>query len=73
MLPLAFPEPNFSLRKVEEQPQIFDTVRKVWVKLTPEEWVRQNLIQLLTQTVQIPPGYLSVEKEILVGTLKKKI
>ena len=72
MLPLSFPEPNFSLRKLEEQPQIFDSIRKVWVKLTPEEWVRQNLIQLLIQSVQIPAAYLSVEKEIQVGNLKKR-
>lgn len=72
MLPLPFPEPNFSLRKVEEQPQIFDAVRKAWVKLTPEEWVRQNLIQLLIVHCKIPASYLSVEKEIQVGTLKKR-
>ncbi|MBU6158516.1 MAG: type I restriction enzyme HsdR N-terminal domain-containing protein [Bacteroidetes bacterium] len=72
MLPLSFPEPDFSVRKQGDIPQIFDPIRKSWVRLTPEEWVRQNLIQLITQSLQIPAAYLSVEKEIQVGTLKKR-
>jgi hypothetical protein len=72
MLPLSFPQPNFSLRKQEEQPQIFDPLRKLWVKLTPEEWVRQNMICMLRDTLNIPSGFMGVEKEIQVGAMKKR-
>jgi hypothetical protein len=72
MLPLSFPQPNFSLRKQEEQPQIFDPLRKLWVKLTPEEWVRQNMICMLQDKLNIPTGFMGVEKEIQVGAMKKR-
>ena len=49
-----------------------DVIRKKWVRLTPEEWVRQNWIQYLIKTKNYPPSLLSVEKEIRLGELKKR-
>lgn len=72
MLPLNFPQPDFSVRKNNEQPQIFDRLRKLWVKLTPEEWVRQNVLQMMLEELNFPSSYISVEKEIQVGQLKKR-
>ncbi len=72
MLNLQFPEPDFSIRKINEQPQIFDPIRKSWVKLTPEEWVRQHIIVMMMQTLKYPHTYFSIEKEIMVGSLKKR-
>lgn len=72
MLPLSFPQPDFQVRKENEQPQIFDRLRKRWVKLTPEEWVRQNMIAMLTETLGIPSAYIGVEKEIILDGLKKR-
>ena len=72
MLPLLFPKPDFSVRKEQDQPQIFDPLRKLWVKLTPEEWVRQNMICMLRDTLNIPTGFMGVEKEIQVGAMKKR-
>ena len=72
MLPLSFSPQKFSLRKEDEQPQIFDTIRKRWVKLTPEEWVRQNMITFLIDQLLVPAAFIGVEKEIQVGALKKR-
>lgn len=72
MLTLSFPQPDFQVRKENDQPRIFDRLRKRWVTLTPEEWVRQNMIAMLTVTCQISSGFIGVEKEILIDGLKKR-
>jgi hypothetical protein len=72
MLTLSFPQPDFKVRKENEMPQIFDRLRKRWVKLTPEEWVRQNMISMLLEMLSFPSPYISVEKEIQLGDLKKR-
>ncbi len=72
MLTLSFPDPDFSVRKMNEQSQIFDRLRKRWVKLTPEEWVRQHMVSMMIEVLQFPSVYLSIEKEIQVGKLKKR-
>lgn len=51
---------------------IFDEVRKRWILLTPEEWVRQNFLQYLTQIKKYPAALIAVEKEIKLGELKKR-
>ena len=72
MLTLSFPQPDFKVRKENKMPQIFDRLRKRWVKLTPEEWVRQNMISMLLEMLSFPSPYISVEKEIQLGDLKKR-
>jgi len=51
--------------------ELFDAVRKKWVRLTPEEWVRQHMVQYLLE-LGYPPSLLAVEKEIRLGELKKR-
>ena len=51
---------------------IFDDVRKRWVTLTPEEWVRQNFLQYLIHIKKYPASLIAVEKEIKLGDLKKR-
>jgi hypothetical protein len=72
MLPVQFPSPAFRIRQQENYDEIFDTIRKRWLVLTPEEWVRQNFIAYLVQTVNVVPSLISIEKEISVGELKKR-
>jgi hypothetical protein len=45
-------------------PQIFDSIRKQWVALKPEEWVRQNFVQWLIKERNIPPAAIAVEKKV---------
>jgi hypothetical protein len=52
--------------------QIFDPCRKKWVALTPEEWVRQNLLQYLIQVCKYPIELIAIEKKIQLGPLTKR-
>lgn len=72
MIPLHFPNVDFRLKKEEGQDFIFDPFRKQWVRLTPEEWVRQNFLQHLTVEKQYPGALIAVEKEIRVGEMVKR-
>ena len=51
---------------------IFDECRKLWVLLTPEEWVRQNFLQYLMQVKNYPCSLIAVEREIALGDTKKR-
>lgn len=51
---------------------IFDFIRKKWLVLTPEEWVRQHLLNYLVTEKQIPASSISVEKELMLNDLKKR-
>lgn len=65
-------QPNFKYKTIDEQECIFDVVRKKYVVLTKEEWVRQQLIHYLINKKNIPASLLSVEKQILVGGRKRR-
>jgi hypothetical protein len=72
MIKVEFPPPSFRIKEEEAKEVIFDELRKQWVRLTPEEWVRQNFIQYMLQTKQYPAAYIGIEKEIALGELKKR-
>ena len=72
MQELNFPAYQFQLNRVEEKSYIFDPIRKKWVVLTPEEWVRQHLILFLVQTKKYPASLLAVERLITFNKLKKR-
>jgi hypothetical protein len=60
------------LRKEEGIAQVYDPIRKKWVVLTPEEHVRQYLLQYLIDTLRYPAALIAVEKQINLGTLTKR-
>lgn len=73
MITVVYPEYAHAVRSGDDgQPVILDPVRRRWVRLTPEEWVRQNFLQYLLQTLGYPSSLVSVEKEIVVGELRKR-
>lgn len=72
MLRVNYPFFNFRVKEEKNKQVIFDEIRKKWVRLTPEEWVRQNFIQFLLQVKQYPASVIAVEKEIRLGELKKR-
>lgn len=72
MIKIEYPGYKYKIEQKDNKEVIFDIVRKLWVNLTPEEWVRQNFLQYLIQTKQYPPSLISVEKEIYLGELKKR-
>lgn len=69
---IEYPSPGFRIRQEEGRDFIFDDIRKKWILLTPEEWVRQNFIQHLVQVKKYSASLIAVEKEIRLGELKKR-
>src|SRR6478736_1859605 len=72
MLQIEYPAFPFRFKEEKGKEFIFDEIRKKWVRLTPEEWVRQNFIQYLLQIKKYPSSIIAVEKEIKLGDLKKR-
>lgn len=58
--------------KEHDNTQVFDIVRKKFVELTPEEWVRQHVIHFLVNQKQYPLSLVGVEQQLkLNNTLKR--
>ena len=72
MVTINYPEPDFRIKKEGEKEFIFDAIRKKWLLLTPEEWVRQNFVQYLIKAKNYPSSLIALEKEIQLGELKKR-
>ena len=70
MQSLNFPKYSFRLKSSENSLYIFDGIRKKFVSLQPEEWVRQHVIHFLVFTKKYPKGYINVEKQLMVNQLK---
>lgn len=69
-LSAALSEP--ALRVHQGREEIFDPCRRKWVALSPEEWIRQRLLQQFIEILQIPAGWIAVEKEIELNGLRKR-
>ncbi|MDC1324433.1 type I restriction enzyme HsdR N-terminal domain-containing protein [Flavobacteriaceae bacterium] len=69
---LNFPTYSFRLKNSENNTHIFDVVRKKFVVLQPEEWVRQHCVQYLIQEKKYPISLINVEKVVLINGLKKR-
>jgi len=72
MIKVNYPEPVFRFKEENGKEMIFDFIRKQWLLLNEEEWVRQNFIQFLVQEIKYPLELIAVEKEIQLGELKKR-
>lgn len=72
MHPLNLPDIDPRIRITGERSEIFDPIRKAWVSLTPEEWVRQHFIHYLLNDRLVPAGLIGVEKQIKVNRLIKR-
>ena len=72
MIAVNYPPPAFQIKKENEQPYVFDTIRKTWLLLTEEEWVRQNFIQYLVAELNYPSSLIAIEKEIELNGMRKR-
>ncbi len=72
MQKLNFPTYSFRFKNSENKVAIFDEIRKKFIILTPEEWVRQHVVQYLLQDKNYPKSYINVEKLIKVNDLSKR-
>lgn len=69
---LNFPAFDFRYKTNENKTFIFDPIRKKYLMLTPEEWVRQHAVRWLIEVKLYPASVLAVEKRIEVGGLSKR-
>ncbi len=69
---LNFPKFNFRVKNTENQLRIFDIVRKKFVVLHPEEWVRQHVVHYLSTNKKYPLGHINIEKQLLLHGLRKR-
>ena len=69
---LNFPKFEFFTKIKENKPYIFDPIRKKWLVLTSEEWVRQHCIQYFIKTKNVPLGLIQVEKKLSVNRNSKR-
>lgn len=71
MQQLNFPSYKFKVINNNDKPYIFDVVRKKYVALLPEEWVRQHLLHYFIENKQFPKGLIKVEQYIKVNNMKR--
>ena len=70
---LNLPEFNFRTKINDKgKTEIFDTVRKKWLLLTPEEWVRQHFAMFLIEHKKYPASLMAIEKGLKVNNLAKR-
>ena len=72
MQQLNFPIYNFRLKNSENKVSIFDEIRKKFIILTPEEWVRQHVVRFLLEEKKYPKSLINVEKVLIVNGLRKR-
>ncbi len=69
---LNLPTYSFNIKLIEQRKHIFDFIRKKFVLLTPEEWVRQNFLRYLVDEKKYPASLIAVEKEFKLNKLSKR-
>lgn len=72
MIHVEYPEPQFNIREEGDKRFIFDAIRKTWLLLTEEEWVRQNFVNYLINKLNYPIALIALEKEISLNNLRKR-
>jgi len=72
MQTLNLPFYPFKLREQTGKLYIFDEIRRKYIILSPEEWVRQHLIQFLVLEKNYPKGLIRVESGLVLYTLRKR-
>ena len=73
MLNLSFPNYEFRLKEINQKRFIFDEIRKKYIELTPEEWVRQNCVKFLINDRKFKRNLISIEKRIKLNNITSKL
>lgn len=72
MQQLNLPAYSFKFKEQGARTQIFDAIRKKYVALTPEEWVRQNFLQYLVRDKNFPASLIAVEAGLKYNQMQKR-
>lgn len=73
MKKLNLPSFQTNIRSIHDKQTIFDEFRKKFVKLTPEEWVRQHFAHYLVNEKQFPKGLMALEYSFKLKTREKRV
>lgn len=73
MKQLNLPQYSFRISGKDGSEMIFDALRKKWVRLTPEEWVRQNFVRYLINEGNYPAGLIGIEIMFNYNSLKRRV
>jgi len=69
---LNFPDYSFNIQRVADKLMIFDQLRKKYVRLTEEEWVRQHMVSYMIRERKIPAGLIRIESGLKYEKLMKR-
>jgi hypothetical protein len=69
---LNLPSFDYKLKKAEGKVWIFDVIRKKFIVLTPEEWVRQHFLNYLLNDLKYPRSLVKIEGGLTYNTLSKR-
>lgn len=69
---LNLPKYEFRIKNKDNQPYIFDFIRKKYYLLTPEEWVRQHFVRYLIEEKKYPKGRIGVEILVKINGMNKR-
>ncbi len=72
MIKLNLPEYKFNIKTENSKKYIFDCIRKKYIVLTPEEYVRQNFISFLIEEKNFPKYLIAVEMSLKINNLQKR-
>jgi len=69
---LALPDHGVKTKHDAGGPQVFDPIRRRWLALLPEEWVRQHFINHLVHDLGYPASLIAVERSLVLNKLAKR-
>jgi hypothetical protein len=72
MVPLNLPPYKYTLRRDGDKVFILDVLRKKYLLLTPEEWVRQHFVHYLISQQQYPKALIKIEGGLKFNALAKR-
>lgn len=72
MKDLNLPSYPLRFRELDGKKQVFDVIRKKFVALTPEEWVRQNFLWYLLNDKELPSGWCKIENKLVFNGLTRR-
>jgi hypothetical protein len=72
MVSLNLPSFEYKVKKVDGKIFIFDILRKKYMVLTPEEWVRQHFVHYMIDHLKYPRALIKVETGLIYNTLLKR-
>lgn len=72
MVELNLPPFEYRIKKTDEKVFIYDDIRKKFVVLTPEEWVRQHFVHYMIAHLHYPRALINIETGLSYNTLRKR-